>query len=341
MTDDLTSNLTVGPEIGRGHFGTVHSGCDGVREHLAVKILRQLEDEDPEKWERRRVGLLKEGVNLEKASHLHVVGVYYVCQAKSADAIHLVMEFCSGGSLEQPYKSGPLAPNAVLKIAREVSLGLGSLHARGMIHRDIKPGNILLDGRGIARISDFGFVTDDIIEGYAVGGGYRDHLAPEYYTDKVSSIRTDIWALGMTLYRLLHGHAWYIASPAPRTLVADGNFANSLKWLPHIGKGWRRLIRSMLSDDPGARPANAGHVLRSLAQIERSDWMPAVNESTTSWTRTAKGRRVDVVLTNHSAKNCSWEAVSYPVGEGRKKSLGGSTSVSPTIAERQLREFLS
>src|SRR5690606_29051360 len=117
--------------------------------------------------------------------------------------------FCHGGSLEPAYRKGPIDDATVLKIAREVCLGLAALHDRGMVHRDIKPGNILLDRNGVAKVSDFGFVTDEIVEGYAAGAGYLDHLAPEYYSSGVTSTRSDLWALGVTLYRLLHGHAWY------------------------------------------------------------------------------------------------------------------------------------
>lgn len=337
----LTSTLVIGEEIGRGHFGRVHSGSDGVRNQVAVKVLRQMPDESSEKWAARRVGLLNEGANLERATHRNVVAVYYVCEAKSGEAIHLVMEYCPGGSLDRAYQDGPMSPDTVLKISREVCLGLSSLHTRGMLHRDIKPGNILTDARGVAKLGDFGFVTDDIVDGYAAGGGYRDHLAPEFYSDRVSSVRTDLWALGMTIYRLLHGHAWYSASPAPRSVVAEGGFADRLKWLPHIGKDWRRFIRSLLNDNPAGRPSNANAALRALSQIDQCDWMTSVTVDGVVWRRSSRGRNIEVELTKTSPRKCSWSAVSYPQGSGRRKTLGGDVGVTPNEADQALRLFFS
>lgn len=333
------STLKIGAEVSRGHFGQVHLGSDGIRDELAVKVIGALPDEPPDEWAARKEGLLKEGASLEKAKHRHVVEVYYLCEANNDDAVNLVMEFCHGGSLEQPYQTGPMCDRKVLTIARQVSLGLAALHDRGMIHRDIKPGNILLDRYGVAKVSDFGFVTDDIIEGYAAGAGYLDHLAPEFYESGVTSARSDIWAFGVTLYRLLHGSEWYERGPAPRFVVPNGGFADSLAWLPHISKPWRRLIRTMLNDDPACRPESARALLRSLAVIEGSEWECVLNAQRTTWTRTKGDRRIEVILENHNQRSCSWSAVSHPEKNGRSRTLSGSNRISKKQAEKELRQF--
>lgn len=339
--NNLNATLIVGEEVARGHFGRVHIGSDGIREKLAVKALYPLENETPEKWAARKAGLLKEGASLEKAKHQNIVPVYYLCGSANDDAVHLVMEFCEGGSLEKAYRAGPQRCDKVLKIAREVCHGLAALHDRGMLHRDLKPGNILLDDKGTAKIGDFGFVTDEIMEGYAAGAGYRDHLAPEFYTDRVSSIRTDLWALGMTLYRLLHGHVWYQQGTAPRYLVEDGGFADSLQWLPHIDKKWRRIIRSLLNDDPHARPEHARALNRALADVEPTDWDCTVGDDKITWSRSTARRNVVVELLKHSERSFSWQATSHPVGAGRSRSLGGSSKISYSKAEKELRAFFT
>lgn len=335
---DLKSTLKVGDELARGHFGRVHIGSDGIRNELAVKVLLPVEGETDEKWKERKAALLKEGANLERASHRNIVAVHYLCEAANDDAVNLVMEFCHGGSLENAYRAGPMVPDEVLGIARDVCMGLASLHDRGMLHRDIKPGNILRDRNGLAKIGDFGFVTDEIIEGYAAGAGYLDHLAPEFYTDRVSSIRTDLWALGVTLYRLLHGHAWYEASDAPQFVIPEGGYAETLEWLPHIGKKWRRIIKSLLNDDPSKRPEHARALRRALADVDSCIWRCQIGETIT-WTKIANNRRHEVHLEKHNKRSYSWSAVSYPIGSGRPRTIGSGSKIGYRQAERELRQF--
>ncbi|MDX1004586.1 protein kinase [Sinorhizobium medicae] len=336
---NLQSTLVVGEEISHGHFGRVHIGHDGIRDPLAVKVLFAIEGETPHQWSARKTGLLQEGASLERARHRNIVAVHYLCASATDDAIHLVMEYCSGGSFDALYKEGPIRPDLVLKAAREICHGLAALHDRGMLHRDIKPGNILLDANGVAKIGDFGFVTDEIIEGYAIGGGYRDHLAPEFYSDRISSVRTDLWALGVTLYRLLHGHPWYASGPAPRSVVQNGGYADTLEWLPHIGKKWRRVIRNLLKDAPNDRPTDARALNRLLADVEPLDWHCEISEDRTQWSRVVKSREIVVTLEKHNGRSFSWNVVSYPVTTGKSKTLYASGKMGYRQAERELREY--
>lgn len=337
----VESTLIVGEEIGRGHFGRVHIGRDVLRDRLAIKIMERQEGEAEANWIARRDGLVREGHRLHQAAHANVVTVHYVTTDKGGQSIHLTMEYCPGGSLETPYKAGPMRHDAVRKFGKHICLGLASLHDRGMIHRDIKPGNVLISADNVAKVSDFGLVTDDIVEGYAAGAGYRDHLAPEYYTSGVCSVKSDIWALGITLYRLLHGHDWYAAQTKPRFLVKNGGFAQTLKWLPHISDGWRRLINRMLSDESAARPNDMREVSRLLGAINVDHpWTCDIGENQISWERIIGGRRQTVSYSRHSFRHYSWNAASQALTiNGRNRQLGGSSNVSRVQAERELRAF--
>lgn len=339
----IEATLVIGEEIGRGHFGRVHLGRDLLRERLAVKIMERADDETQEEWIARRTGLIEEGNSLHRANHQNVVQVFYLTNDQIGQGIHLTMEYCEGGSLEGPYKQGPIRSDVVRRIGKHACLGLASLHDRGMIHRDIKPGNILLDASGVAKISDFGLVTDDIVEGYAIAAGYRDHLPPEYYSDGVCSIRSDIWALGVTLYRLLHGHGWYSSQLRPRFIVPEGGFAQSLKWLPHVNDGWRRLIRRMLADSTDGRPSDMREVSRILGTIDISaPWDCQHSPLQTSWSRVLRGRNQKVELIQHSERLYSWSAVSESTGpSGRVRRMGGSNHIGRNQAERDLRNFFS
>ncbi len=187
------------------------------------------------------------------------------------------MDLCQG-SLEKEYKTGPMPLSRLRRVATDVTHGLQALHARGLLHRDLKPGNLLIGRDGTAKLGDFGFVTDEIAYGYASGAGYVNHLAPEFFDGRITSEKTDIWALGMTFYRLLHGSEWYTQSPAPRQVVPLGGFASKLKWLPHVPKKWRRVLRTMLRDDPKRRYQTATAVFEALSSLSiEPDWKCSVS----------------------------------------------------------------
>src|SRR5262249_50868481 len=147
-------------------------------------------------------------------------------ESDNSDAVHLVMEYCRRGSLQEVFERSPMNLAAVRKVATDITFGLQALHTRGMLHRDIKPGNVLLDESGVTKLGDYGLVTDNIILGYGSQAGYADHIAPEVWQGSGTSVRSDIWALGMTLYRLLHGAQWYSSSPTPRAVVPNGGFVD-------------------------------------------------------------------------------------------------------------------
>ena len=334
------SHVSLGREIGNGHFGVVHEGMDDIHGKVAIKIPRQHPGETDAKWQARRAELLNEGQFLSRAKHANVVHVHKLVKHESSDDLLLVMEFCDGGSLQRPYEAGPMRSSLVHRYATDIALGLSALHERGMIHRDIKPGNILVDASGRAKLGDFGLVTDAMILGYADRAGYRDHLAPEVTLTSQTSVKTDIWAYGMTLYRLLHGHPWYSAGPRPRVLVPAGGFAKTLAWLPHISDRWRRLIRATLSDDKASRPTIM-QIQNALAAIaDDMDWDCVGDANACSWSATRNGRRLGVQM-NRTAGKFEWSASSSPAaGSGRTRRLDSSAQPSNWVdASRSLREF--
>jgi len=266
----LESNLKYGKVLGSGHFGDVLLGTDDVHGEVAVKILKQRIGESAGEWEARKVGLLAEGKRLSQAAHPNVVQVHHLLESPTNDEILLVMEYCPGGSLQRRFELGPMQLEEVRRYSTEIATGLHILHTRGMLHRDIKPGNVLLAKRGGAKLGDFGLVTDGLVLGYGSAAGYRDHLAPEVHAGGPTSPGTDIWALGMTIYRLLHGSTWYAKAPPPCSIIPRGGFAKSLRWLPHIPDQWRRLIRKALERNPIILYRAHNHRIRSNLYIARA-----------------------------------------------------------------------
>jgi eukaryotic-like serine/threonine-protein kinase len=340
---DFVSDLKIGAKLGNGHFGEVFKGVDPAHGEVAVKILRREAYHDDASWPKYKANYLAEAQNLSKASHRNVVQVHHVVEAPDGESVVICMAFCPGGSLQTPFDKGPMTLRAARNVGTQVLMGLGAMHARGMIHRDIKPANILLNGRGEAQISDFGLVTDDLALGYASQAGYGDHIAYEVWNGGGTSAKSDVWALGMTLYRLLHGKIWYEAAPSPRDIVVHGGFADTLKWLPHIAKPWRRAIRKMLNDDPDARYQNAGQALAGLATLPIAPvWVSTVSPELVRWEQRKSARRIVVVWNRHSPRKHEWRAWSEPIGVGRSKRLDGSTgTTSGAQVARELEAFFA
>ncbi|KZC99431.1 MULTISPECIES: serine/threonine-protein kinase [unclassified Thalassospira] len=362
---NFKSNLVLGDYLGSGHFGAVYKCQDELHGEVAAKIMSQKRDETEEEWELRKKALLSEAQNLKKATDHNVVPVHYIVYKDKqevtvdgeqldqvstetpdgnslADSVLFVMKLCEGGSLQEVYEFGPSNIEFTRKVATEITLGLQALHARGMIHRDIKPGNILIDDDGSAKLADFGLVTDELIYGYADRAGYWDHLAYELFKGSGTSVKTDIWALGMTLYRLLHGEKWYTALPRPAVSVPKGGFSNTLTWLPHVPQRWRRVIKKMLNDDPDSRYQSTHQVLHAFADLPTSPCFNCtVEDNFISWERKANSRIIEVTWEQISSRKHHWTAVSKPAnGQGRLRTLGGSEGVvCKTQALSGLQEF--
>jgi eukaryotic-like serine/threonine-protein kinase len=325
---DYISDLKLGAKLGNGAFGEVFRAEDPAHGEVAVKVLKRDCFHDDATWPDYKAGYLAEAKNLAKASHRNVVQLHHVVEAQDGDSVLICMAFCPGGSLEAPFDRGPMTLAAVRKVGTEVLMGLGTMHARGMIHRDIKPANILLNGKSEAQLSDFGFVTDNLVLGYASQAGYYDHIAYEVWNGKGTSAKSDIWALGMTLYRLLHGRSWYEEAPKPQDLIKHGGFADNLRWLPHIPKTWRRVIRKTLNDDDGARYQNAAQALKALANLPTSPvWETAVTNDLVRWEQLKGARRVVVEWKRLSPRKHEWVAWSEPMGKGQNKRLAGPKGI--------------
>ncbi|MBB4642607.1 serine/threonine-protein kinase [Rhizorhapis suberifaciens] len=338
---NYVSDLKLGAKLGNGHFGEVFQGEDPAHGQVAVKVLKREWFHDDATWPGYKASYLAEAKNLAKASHRHVVQVHHVVEAPDGDSVVICMAFCPGGSLQSAFEHGPMTLSAVRKVGTEVLMGLGVMHSRGMVHRDIKPANILLNGKAEAQISDFGLVTDELVLGYASQAGYSDHIAYEVWNGKGTSAKSDIWAIGMTLYRLLHGKVWYEEALNPRDIVKDGGFADTLTWLPHVSKPWRRAIRKMLNDDDDARCQNAAQALNVLANLPTSPiWETSVTTDLIRWEKTKGARRVVVEWRRISPRKNEWEAWSEPIGKGRNKRLAGSGGVvGRTAAVKGLEAF--
>jgi serine/threonine protein kinase len=336
---EFITELTIGAQLGSGGFGRVFAATHPVHGRLAIKYLAQRPGETAADWSARSRELLAEGQRLKSAAHDNVIKVIDVVRYGPNDQLNLVTELCDGGCLEKEFQKGPMSLGAVKKVLTDVGRGLAHIHSCGMIHRDIKPGNILKDGK-VYKIGDFGLVSDKLILNYASGRGYRDHLAPEVYRNNVTSVRSDIWALGMTAYRLLHGAAYYQEHLFPNsgnipTLIKGGKFAQQLPWLAHIPDSWRRFLRCALHYDAHSRHASCHEMSQALGRLPAEpNWHCQYKAGAADWTLKEDARTVYVGWREHSPRKHEWWA-ERSGGTKRTLSIGGKRGVLVSPSEAQ------
>ncbi len=222
-----------------------------------------------------RQRFLREARTAAAIDHDHIVHIYQVGEDRGVP--FLAMQFLKGEPLDERLRRESLLPlTEVVRIGREVADGLAAAHACGLIHRDIKPGNLWLEGdRGRVKILDFGLAraVDDKAHLTQSGAivGTPAYMAPEQVTGKGLDARCDLFSLGCVLYRLCTGVLPFQGSDTIATLmaVATEQPRPPGELNPEVPATLSDLVMHLLAKDPGERPASAQAVVAALAEIER------------------------------------------------------------------------
>jgi len=232
----------------------------------------------------------------EAAQHLqHPRLVRALEYGKEHDTPYLVMEYVPGMSLDQKIRAkGKLGVEEVMRIARQMGDVLAYLHQHNVIHRDIKPGNILLTETGEAKLADLGLVKNmefhQSLTRSNTGLGTMEYAAPEQFDNaKNADGRADVYALGATLYKALTGHNPFGRGGQITTLnrKLTNGFTPVGQVIPGVKPCVDRAITQALQADPNKRPANVAVFMELLTEGAMA---PVVAESTASW----RERRVSV-----------------------------------------------
>jgi hypothetical protein len=210
--------------LGAGGMGRVWLARDEVlRRDVAVKEVILPEGLTHDEREELCVRTMREAQAAAQLNHPNVVQIYDVVEEQERPWI--VMEYLKARSLFQVIKSdGPLPPRRVAEIGLAVLSALQAAHAVGIIHRDVKPGNVLLTDDGRVALTDFGLATFTGSEGDVTRPGLIlgsvQYVAPERARDGTSSRESDLWALGATLYAAVEGRSPYARDSSMATLTA-------------------------------------------------------------------------------------------------------------------------
>jgi eukaryotic-like serine/threonine-protein kinase len=257
--------------IGAGGMGEVWKAHDARLDRtVAVKMLLQGVIPDATAFDRFR----REAMSLSRLSHSGIATIYDFDSSDGRD--FLVMEFVPGGTLESRLLQGPLPLTEVRAIGAAIADALEDAHRQGVLHRDIKPGNVALTSEGRPKILDFGLAL--LTSGEAMTGrltqagtvmGSLAYMAPEQLLGEEDDVRTDIYALGVTLFELATGQRPFTQDRPQALLFAVVNTtAPALALLlPEAPVELARLIASCLEKERERRPQSAAVIAEALRHV--------------------------------------------------------------------------
>ncbi|MEA2478591.1 MAG: hypothetical protein QOJ07_513 [Thermoleophilaceae bacterium] len=215
---DSVGRWRIGAMLGEGGMGRVFRAVDATGTEVALKIVKA--DLASDSTFRRRFD--REAKIAQRVLHPHVVPVI---ETGEQDGIpYLAQEFIGGGSLEDRIKKDGVLPLAeAVRICTAVASGLDALHTQGLIHRDVKPANILLGSDGTPFIADFGLAKDrdaSILTKAGQALGSMDYMAPEQIRGEEVTAQSDVYALGCVMFECMSGHPPFADRQGMRILWA-------------------------------------------------------------------------------------------------------------------------
>lgn len=305
--------------IGRGGMATVYRGTDSVLGRtVAIKILSSQYAEDPEFVARFR----REAQSAAKLSHPNVVPVFDT--GSDGGTNFIVMEYIEGRTLaEILVQDGQLLPERAIEIAEAVCQALSFAHEQGIVHRDIKTGNIMITKTGEVKVMDFGIagaISQDTVAQTATVMGTASYLSPEQAQGRSVDQRSDIYSLGVVLFEMLTGRPPFAGDSAVSVAVqhVQENPPRPSELAPGIPPDLDAVVLRTLAKNPENRYASAEDFRQDLercrlgmpvaatplldaptqviGRAERTAVAPPVEEGTSSSTKWAIGIIVALIL---------------------------------------------
>src|ERR687891_1568429 len=267
----LEDRYDVGRTLGSGGMGEVYLARDRVLgRDVALKVLRTQYAGDSEFAERFK----REAMSAASLSHPNIIQVYDRGKTEEG-ASYIAMEYVPGGTLkERISREGPLEAADAAGLGAQVAEALGAAHDKGMVHRDIKPQNVLLAARGGAKVADFGIAragSSATISRTGAVMGTAGYMSPEQALGKPATPKSDLYSLGVVLYEALTGELPF---------TADNPIAVSMKHVTEplcppraldatIPEGMNALVTKLLAKDPEDRYADADELADDLWRVNR------------------------------------------------------------------------
>ncbi|MEZ4697661.1 MAG: protein kinase [Rhodothermales bacterium] len=286
MIDSIFSHYRIVEELGRGGMGVVYRAEDTrLGRIVALKFLA----EHLVREQSARDRFMREARAAASLSHSNIATLYDV--AEHDGKLFLAMEFVEGNDLAHVLRSSRLTAAQIVNYVSQVASGLGRAHESGIVHRDVKPGNVIITSRDEAKLLDFGIArfagTSEItMPGSIVGTA--SYMSPEQLSGMDVDYRTDLWSLGVMLYEMLC-----------RKRPFDGDYQQAIQYAvlnadpipvssvrPEYGTAFDTILTQLLAKDRDRRYASAADLLRDLSGVDVTNGDVNRVRETTTTTRT-------------------------------------------------------
>src|SRR5688572_16819727 len=276
MIGQRVSHFDILEQLGQGGMGVVYKARDVRLDRLvAMKFLppHLLADADAEQR------FLREAKAASALDHPNICTVYEIDETDDGRAF-IAMAFLEGETLDRKIARGPLASDEAVRLAMQIARGLAAAHAHGIIHRDIKPGNIVVTGDGLVKIVDFGIAT---LAGAArvtatdTTAGTVAYLSPEQARGDAADPRTDIWSLGVVLFEMLTAELPF-KGQHPQAVIFSilHDSPRPPAKAPRIPVALARIVRKALAKDPARRYQIMQELLADLTPLAAGETQTAV-----------------------------------------------------------------
>src|SRR5918999_3352206 len=265
--------------VGSGGMGDVFVAHDEILDRdVALKLLKDHYAKNEEFIERFR----REARSAASLSHPHIVPVFD--WGETGDGMYYIaMEYLPGGTLKDRITSeGTLSPRTAVEVALQIAEALEAAHERGVIHRDIKPRNILITDSGHVKVADFGIAraaeTTTISSLGDILGSVK-YMSPEQAAGERVGAASDLYSLGVVLYEMLTGRVPFeVETPADVPVKhAGGPPPHPREINPEVPEGVDALVMRLLSTDPEDRHASAAELIEELSRVR--DGLPVLPTS--------------------------------------------------------------
>jgi len=262
----LSGRYRLEAKLGSGGMSTVYLARDQTLDRsVAVKVMHREMSEQADQLERFR----QEARAVAKLSHPNVVAV--IDAGEDGGHPYIVFEYVEGETLKQRInRDGALEPQEAIAYAIEVARGLSVAHARRMVHRDIKPQNILIDAEGRAKLTDFGISRQLEQDGMTATGrvlGTTDYVAPEQAMGHAVDQRSDVYSLGVVLYEMLVGQVPFQADSQVGVAMKHVNeeLPDVQRRRPEVSAAVALVVERSTAKDPGERYQQVAEMIDDLS----------------------------------------------------------------------------